>query len=334
MGIKSFTHFSLEEREKIYLWKGQKKTNREISRLLGRSHTSIKRELQRNRTAGHQYVPCKAQEKADTRGKKQRQKAPLKDPETFVYVREHLRDYEWTPEQIAGRLPLERPGLSITAETIYAYIYSKGAKRYKLWEHLPNHRVKRVTRTGRKVHKKGSIKNAKSIELRSKTVDKRSRLGDWESDVVHGKQSDTSALNVEHERVSRYTMLNKLPNKSSKAKATVQIQRYGELPTRVKKTITYDNGLENSQHEKVAAETNLDAYFTHAYASWEKGGIENTNKRVRRFIPKGRSLDPITDDQIAYIEKRMNNTPRKCLGYLTPYERIYQKAVTELPPPN
>lgn len=329
----SFKQLSLEEREKIYYLHGQGKSLRDIAKSIGRGHPTVSRELRRNKVAGKGYVPCKAHEKAVKRGLKQRYKAPLKNPEIFVYVREHLREYGWTPEQIAGRLKLERPGCSICPETIYRYIYSPIGKKHNLPQYLTLKRGKRIKKHGRKVYTKGKIPNAVSIELRPKTVGRRNRMGDWESDLMLGKQSDKTAINVELERVSRYTMLSKLPAKTAAAKRDAQVKRYSQLPKRLKKTVTYDNGKENSYHDQVTMKTNMKAYFTHAYSSWEKGSVENGNGRTRRYIPTGTSIDLVTEEQIAYIEKTLNNTPRKCLGYLTPYEKIYQKAVTELPPP-
>ena len=227
---------------------------------------------------------------------------------------------------------MEKPDCSICPETIYQYIYGKG-KRYKLWEYLTVKRPKRMKKEGRKVKRSGSIPNAKSIELRPKTVDRRSRKGDWESDMVIGKQSDQGALNVEYERSSRFVMLDKLDERTAQAKLDTQVRRYTEIPQRLRRTITHDNGKENSNHEQLTEQTGADIYFTHPYCSWEKGGVENTNGRVRLFIPKGESIDSIPNETIAYIEYRMNNTPRKCLGFMTPYEKMFRKKVVPLPPP-
>lgn len=264
--MRSFKQLGLEEREKIYVMLEQGIGIRQIAREIGKPHATINREIKRNKIRKGKYVACKAQEKADKRGKAQRTKSPLKNPEIFLYVREHLRDYHWTPQQISGRIRLEKPGCSISPETIYQYIYGKG-KSYKLWEHLKIQRPKCMKKMGRKVKRVGRIANAKSIELRSKTVDRRSRKGDWESDLVVGKQSDQGALNVEYERTSRFVMLDKLDTRSAQSKLDTQVRRYTQLPQRLRRTITHDNGKENSYHQQLAPQTGADVYFTNPYCS-------------------------------------------------------------------
>lgn len=155
--MNKYKHLSLEERERYYALKEQGLSLREIGRRLGRSHTTFVRE-KRNAKYGAAYIPCKAQEKADKRGVKQRTKAPLKEPLIFLYVREHLRKpFYWTPEQISGRLNLDHPEKSITVETIYAYIYARKNRRYKLWEYLTLARKKRMKKGGRAVHRAGHL---------------------------------------------------------------------------------------------------------------------------------------------------------------------------------
>ncbi len=138
--MKEYKHLSLEEREKFFLWYNQGVTFREIGRRLKRSHTLLRRELNRNSKGikGGAYLPCHAQKKSEKRAQAQRMKAPLKEPFVFLYVREHLRPpYSWTPEQIAGRMRIDHPEYSIDDETIYRYIYGK-AKREKLFKYLPS----------------------------------------------------------------------------------------------------------------------------------------------------------------------------------------------------
>lgn len=124
-----------------------------------------------------------------------------------------------------------------------------------------------MKKMGRKVKRVGRIANAKSIELRSKTVDRHSRKGDWESDLVVGKQSEQGALNVEYERTSRFVMLDKLDTHSAQSKLDTQVRRYTQLPQRLRRTITHDNGKENSYHQQLAPQTGADVYFTHPYCS-------------------------------------------------------------------
>ena len=164
------------------------------------------------------------------------------------------------------------------------------------------------------------IPNRLDIAERSKKVDTRSRYGDFETDtIVSGKKTrSTTALTVLHERKSRFARLRKIPSlrPMHNRKAIVRMGK----SFRIMHTLTGDNGIENKEHEKVAAALKLTTYFCHPYSSWEKGGIENMNGRIRRFIPKGCDIDRFSDADIQCIEDILNDTPRKCLNYRTPRE--------------
>ncbi|MDO8618374.1 MAG: IS30 family transposase [Candidatus Daviesbacteria bacterium] len=328
----SHKHLNLEEREKFFAWKNQGVSLREIGRRLGRNHSTFVRESKRNRTGtgrvsneylSMKYLPCKAHEKALKRGAKQRQKAPLKNPQVFLFVRENLREGR-TPDEIAGRLPIIHPGYSVSYETIYRYIYSKKMRRYKYWQYLTLGRKKRMKKNGRGVHRNSKIPGSISIDLRPEIVSSRSRVGDWETDNVIGKQTDKTALSVTVERVTRLTLLTRLSDRLAATKRAALIRRLGVFPKDLRLTLTTDNGSENSCHLQISEELELLMFFCHAYHSWEKGTVENMNGRIRRFIPKGKSIDDLTDEQIKEVERRLNSTPRKCLGYLTPYEKMDQ----------
>lgn len=326
----NYTHLTLEEREKLYALKSQGISKREIGRILGRSDTTIGRELDRNKTGLgkrsneyliFRYIPCKAHQKAIKRGVKQRRKAPLKETLIWLFVREHLRTpFNWTPEEISGRLPKIHPGKSISTEAIYQYIYSKQGKKYKLWELLPCGRKKRMKKGGRKVQRASKIPGAVSIDQRPKEVEARNEVGHWETDNVIGRQTDKSALSVTVERLTRLTLLS-LISRSAESKTEGLIKRLVTLP---RVTLTADNGAENTNHRELKQSLGLDVFFCHAYHSWEKGTVENTNGRIRRFLPKGVSIDTLTESQVKELEYRLNSTPRKCLGFLTPYEKMLE----------
>lgn len=325
---------SLTERELLYGWKKTGVSLREIGRRLGRDHTSLSDELRRNRVGparkrreyfNQEYLPGLAQAKAEKRGIKQRTKAPLKEVVIFLYVREHLRKpFFWTPEQISGTLPLDHPGKSISPETIYQYIYSKSAKRYKLWQLLPYGRKKRMKQNGRSVHRDSKIPGSISIDLRPEVVSLRSRAGDWETDNLGGLITDKTALSVTVERLTRYTALTKLSNRLAVTKRDALIRRLGVFPPTLRQTLTADNGAENTLHQEISQGLQLLMYFCHPYHSWEKGSVENINQRIRRFIPKGTSIDQLSAKKIKEIEWILNHTPRKCLGYLTPQQKMLE----------
>jgi len=326
--LKKYKHLSLEERERYFLWKEQGFSLREIGKRLGRSHSTFVREPKRNAKYGTEYIPCRADRLAVKRAKKQRYKAPLKNPKTFVYVRKHLREDEWSPETIAGKLELDHPLESIHHETIYRYIYSQKFKTrgLKLWQYLTYQRKKRMKKNGRSVRRDGKIPSSISIDLRPEVVSSRSRGGDWESDNLGSPKTDKTALSVTVERLSRLTLLDKLSDKKATTKRLALTERLSKYPNQLRLTLTEDNGPENTQHQQLSDDVKIDIFFCHAYHSWEKGGVENLNQRLRikRYIPKGTSIDTLPEEKIKEIEHRLNSTPRKCLGYLTPYEKMEQ----------
>lgn len=328
----NYRHLTLAERERLYALKEQGMSLRSIAKKLKRSQSSLTRELQRNIKYGREYfgnayLPCKAQALAEKRAATQRRKAPLKDPAIFLYVRKHLREDGWSPEVIAGRLKREHPDLSICHETIYQYIYSKRRKTrgMHLEQYLTLKRKRRMKHNGRSVHRHSKIAEAISIDLRPKSINKRKTVGHWETDNVVGKQTDSTALSVTVERKTRYTILTKLKDRSASAKTEALITRLGDYVT---KTLTADNGAENTNHKEIAYRLQLLMYFCHAYHSWEKGTVENTNGRIRRYIPKGVSIDTLSDAYIRGVENKLNNTPRKCLQFRTPNEMIHKLRVT------
>lgn len=321
---RTYKHLGLDEREKYFAWKGQGVTLREIARRLGRSHSTFSREPKRNAKYGRAYLPCLAQRASVRRGNKQRCRAPLKSPLIFLYVRKHLREDRWSPEQIAGRLPIDCPGFTVDDETIYRYIYLSRNKRYNYRQYLTLRRKKRMKKFGRKVKRLSKIPNAVSIDLRSKLVNRRKQPGHWETDNMEGKRSDKTTVSVTVERVTRYSQLVKLKNHKSETKITAVGERIIMFPEFFRKTMTADNGAENTNHEDLTAQTKMSVFFCHPYHSWEKGTVENMNGRIRKFVPKGTSVDPISQEEISHLEWRLNSTPRKCLQFLTPYEKMTQ----------
>lgn len=321
---RTFKHLNLEEREKYFSWKEAGVSLREIGRRLRRPHSTLSREVKRNAKYGRKYLPCLAQIKANKRGEKQRRHAPLKSPLVFLYVRTHLREDGWSPEIIAGRLPIDHPGNSVHFETIYRYIYAPRNRKYNYRQYLTVKRNRRMKLLGRKVKRDSKIPKAVSIDLRSKLVLRRKQPGHWETDNMEGVKTDKTVVSVTVERVARLTLLSKLENHKSGTKIVTLAQRTKTLPQIFKGTVTADNGAENTNHQELTALTGMVVFFCHPYHSWEKGTVENTVGRVRKFLPKGESLDEVTNQEIAQVEWRINNTPRKCLQFLTPYEKMLE----------
>lgn len=323
--MRTFHQLTLEEREKYFLWKNQGVSLRNIGKRLGRSHTTLSREFKRHTRYGRPYLPCRADRRAHRWADRQRYRAPLKEPLIFLYVREHLRaPFRWSPETIAGRLPVDHPGYTIDDDTIYRYIYGKKQKRMKLSRYLLLHRKKRMKKYGRKVTNRGEVVHAISISKRPKSVMKRKRVGHWETDNMEGVKSDATGVSVTVERMSRVARLRKLADHTAATKTGVLLTQFSDEPDACKKSITLDNGPENKDGGRFQRITTMTVYKTVPYHSWEKGTVENTVGRVRRWIPKKTSVDGITQKHLMIIEDDMNNTPRKILGYLTPNE-VYAK---------
>jgi len=320
-----FKQLSLEEREKLFGWKIEGVSFREIGRRLNRKHTTVSREWHNRAKYGKLYLPCKAQAQATKIAIIQRTKAPLKNPEIFLYVRQKLR-LHWTPEEIAGRLPIDHPGLSISYETIYRYIYNtkKTAKNMQLWRYLAHHRKKRMKKHGRKVQSP-PIHKALPLGTRPQEVTTRKTFGHWETDNLGGKTSDTATVTGTIERKSRVVHLNKLKDKTSDTKMNMIKYRMLKLPQQGHQTLTIDGGPENAKHRTLKQIFQNGIYSCNPYHSWEKGSVENVLGRVRRFIPKGTSLDKVSHKKIKRIECWLNDTPRKCLAYKTPNEIMRQE---------
>lgn len=322
---KQFKHLSLLERELLFGGLKERKSLRVIAQGLGRNHGSLSRELKNNTKYGRKYLPCLAQKRAERVGTRQRYQAPLKNPEIFLYVREHLRSpHFWTPEIISGKIGLNIKGASVGVETIYRYIFSKKVRKDKLWQYLPLGRKKRQKRNGRKVQNRGKVPNALSIDLRPKRINQRKEVGHWETDNLEGVRPEKTALSVSVERSLRLVLMTKMLNQTSAEKVRALEERLKPLPSCFKLSITQDNGKENYAHEEVKRSLGTQMYFCHAYHSWEKGGVENRNRVIRRFFPKGTDFTKVSKKEIQNVEQIINSTPMKCLRFLTPYEKMQQ----------
>lgn len=269
------------------------------------------------------YFPKKAAHKAYVRRKYSKyQGMKLEDRENLKqYVITHL-ELHWTPEEISGRLKYEEKCLEyISAKGIYRWLYSSYGQRYCFL--LPKQRFSPKKRRYGKKTERSLIPDRVGIEERPQGANDRSEFGHFETDtVVSGKKTGSkAALDVLVERKARYTRLRKIPNLKPKTNNRALKKMAKDLKM---STLTYDNGIENREHKALANILQIKTYFCHPYHSWEKGTIENTNGRIRRFIPKGADLSKYSAAEVQVVEDWLNHTPRKCLNYQTPYE-IMQK---------
>jgi len=311
----SYTQLTQEQRYHIYAHKktGQF-TQSEIADMLGVHKSTISRELRRNR-GGRGYRPKQAQEFALAR--RQSRARPRTAPETWTLVNTYL-GLDLSPEQVSGRLKVER-GLSISHECIYQHVYADKRDGGELYKHLRCQK-KRRKRYG-KYSRRGQIPDKVGIELRPAIVDARCRIGDWEADTIIGKGHRQAIVSLT-ERKSTYTLLEKVPQKTAELVRDAAVKLLGPIKNAVC-TITSDNGTEFAAHKAIAQKLKAAFYFAHPYHAWERGTNENANGLVRQYFPKGHDFKTITGEQINFVMDRLNNRPRKKLGFMTPKEVFY-----------
>lgn len=311
---REYKHLTGEERDIIAALKAGGMSLSYIGQEIGRHKSTISRELNRNAPPINKryYLGHRAQERAMNRWAITHKRERLKNQEVRKYVEVGLKK-GWSPELIAGRLSIDKPGESISHETIYQYLYKV---RKELIPYLVRKHRKRMEKWHSRKHQKSHIPNRVSILVRPEIVEKRERIGDWESDSMVSRQSK-AALNILTDRKSRFTILNKLKRKTAENTKSAILESLIKYPVH---TITYDNGSENTEHEEVNKVFDIKSYFCEPYHSWEKGTVENTIGVIRRWLPKKTDLAKVSNNKIVEIENWLNNRPRKCLNYQTPLE--------------
>lgn len=306
------------------LW--QKSSIRTIAKALGRSPSSVSREIRRNIPPLYRrYAPRLAHERALFKRTRRGREERLKNEHIRSYVIEKLK-LRWSPEQISGRMKTDLKE-SISHEAIYQYIYAQIHRngwgylkpgREDLRPYLRRRRKRRIKKGARRCQRVGRPQGA-SIDCRPLIVEKRKRIGDWESDTVESK-GHKPGINTLVERRTGVVFITKLQDKTSNSTRSAIQNRMALLPSPVKRTMTFDNGSENSDWQTLEAVTGLKTYFAHAYHSWERGTNENTNGLIRDYYPKRTDFTTISDEEIHIVEYLLNTRPRKRLGWKTPLE--------------
>jgi IS30 family transposase len=321
-----YNHLTVEEREKIQEMLWQKSSIRNIAKILSRSPSSISREINRNIPLQRSYRPRLAQSRALQKRKSRGRKLRLKDGFTRHYVVSKLKQ-GYSPEQISGRLSFEYPDRKISHEAIYQYVYSCvyrngwGVMRphyHDLRPYLKRRHKRRVKKGMRKARR---ILRAKgpSIEIRPKEIELRKTMGHWEGDSMESKQSKYK-LNTLVERKTGLVFITKIKDKTMAETNKAVVSRLSILPDNLHKTLTLDNGTENSGYKELGKAINISCYFAHPYHSWERGTNENTNGLIRWYLPKKTDFAKISEEEIKSIEYSLNTRPRKRLGWRTPLE--------------
>lgn len=313
----SYRHLSIEEREEMAIGLENGETFSSIAERLGRHRSTISREFQRNSPPlrNVRYRAHRAHLRYEMRIEESHKRERLKNHTIRQYAEEKLKE-GWTPELIAGRLPMAIEHQKTNYESIYQWIYANRPDLIKL---LP--------RSHRKRRKRGSAKNKHSIRIPHRTmIDKRpssingrKEYGHWEVDTVVSRQS-IAAVAVLQERKSRYAKFRKLNRKSADNLSKSIVTTLKKYPKKLRKSLTYDNGTENAEHEATNAALKTRSFFCHPYHSWEKGSVENCIGLLRRFYPKKTNWALLTQKELNIIERKLNTRPKKCLGFKTPEE--------------
>jgi transposase, IS30 family len=309
----SYNQLTESERYQIYALKKAGHIQEDIARLLGRSPSTISRELRRNKGL-RGYRPGQAQRLSEMR-RKEAYKACKLTNEVRVSIELLIRQ-DLSPQQVVGYLARHQ-GVSLHHETVYQLIYEDKAQGGDLYTHL---RVASKPYRKRYGHydRRGKIKGRVSIDERPAVVDRSSRIGDWEGDTIIGK-ARRSALLTMVERKTLYTVIMRLTGKQADLLAETAVAGMKQYKDKIR-TITLDNGLEFAKHEVIGEGLEADIYFAHPYASWERGINENTNGLIRQYFPKGTDFNEVSDAEIEYVMNRLNNRPRATRGHRSPNE--------------
>lgn len=299
---------------------------RKIARDLARHHTIIAREIARNKSPDGKYRAAYAQKQAELKTHITNKRKLDTNDLLFQYVLEGFKK-DWSPEQIAGRLKTDKPpwlkGARVSHETIYQYIYESPYGQFLHHYLRKKKRPRRQKRVGRVAQAHLLIPERISIHERPAVIDQRKRIGDWESDSVQFRKQ-REILSVQYERKAMLARIHKLMDKSAPETKEALVASVESLPEEFWKSITFDNGGEGAEHMQLRATYGISTFFADPYKSWQKGGVENLIGLIRQYLPKGARIDTLTMKEVHDIQEKLNNRPRKKLGYRTPNEVIAQ----------
>lgn len=319
------THLTIEEREEIRAGLSAKMSIRAIARLLNRSPSSISREVNRNR-GKRWYKAVDADRRAWRMAKRTKPCALAVNSKLREFVIEKLQ-LNWSPEQISGWLKLNMPRrkhMHISHETIYKTLYVRSRKTLDttLLQHLRrSHRIRQSKRHSRSGDR-GTINivNGVSIHQRSKDIDNRKSVGHWEGDLVTGSGNTHIATLVD--RKTRFTLIVKLAGKDANSVNNALIGAFNQLPPVMKKSLTWDRGMELAKHAQFTQEIGIPVYFCDPMSPWQRGTNENTNSLIRQYFPKKTCLRQHSQRILDLVAAELNERPRKTLKFKTPKEII------------
>ena len=320
--MNRYHHITTKERESLLILIKTGKQNCEIAAILGRSPSTVSREIRRNAERRNEYSPHEAENNYRANRLNSVRKPKLSDRGTAEKV-SCLLSLFWSPEEISNRLKEEQSSVNISTCTIYRGL-ENGLLDPSLRKVL---RIKgRQRHGGHKKSKCGHLDIEYTIHDRPKSVKNREKLGHWESDTVRGAKW-SGCIATHAERKSRFAVLCKIPDRTADVFTTATIAAFNKLPRRKVKSFTADHGKEFSEHRKLGTELKCRVYFADPHAPWQRGTNENMNGLLRQFFPKRTSFAEVTQEDVDAVAKLLNRRPRKCLGWKCPEEVFFNKSL-------
>ena len=323
--MSHYCYLTTNDRECILKYLSEGKSKRSIGKLLGRSPSTISREIQRHATPSG-YWPSVAEQQYRQSRQKCRRRKILSLPASRTLVREKIGEEQWSPEQIACWLKENHASLQLSANTIYRAIYcgmmeteklshkAKGFKSFLRHKGKPRHKASDV-------ETRGKIPISHSIDERPEAANNRSEFGHFEADTVLGKRGGSCVLTLV-DRCTRFLIAVKLPKHNAKCVRNALLRIIASLPAGMIKTITPDRGKEFALHAEVTALTGVEFYFPPPHAPWARGTNENTNGLLREYLPKHQSMDHVTDAMLAAYVRKLNSRPHKTLHWRFPCDLV------------
>lgn len=322
--VRSYLALSLSEREEISRGVASQESFRSIAHRLGRSPSTISREIKRN-DGCQQYRATQADQTAWDRARRPKL-CKLSGNQDLIKIITCKLQSNWSPQQISGWLKREFPTEEhnqVSHETIYRslYVQTRGVLKKELIQYL---RTKRIMRRSRHSSLKGNglgqITDTVSISERPASIEDRAIPGHWEGDLIAGSKNSYIVTLVE--RHSRFVMLGKIKDRKSESVVSALIKQAKKLPNELYKSLTLDRGTEFAEHRRFQVETNIDVYFCDPNSPWQRGSNENTNRLLRQYFPKGTDLSVHSQAKLSAVARQLNERPRKTLDYETPAERF------------
>ena len=327
--MSHYYHLSMNEREKVLILYTEKKSLHAIAKTIGRSVSTVSRELKRNNSSNQTYSAIEAQEKYQKRRRRCKRTKLLSNTGLKDIVVRLFLEYQWSPEQIANRLVYEESAFRISYSTIYRAIYA-GMLDAGQFSHGNRGVIRKLRHRGKTRRRKDSVETrgkiviSNRIQKRPKEADNRQVIGHWEADTVAGKTGSACLVTIT-DRCSRYLLAGKVAKKYSTLVADKMVALLSALPKKKRRTITPDRGKEFANHTRVTELLNLPFYFPDPHAPWQRGTNENTNGLLREYLPKSFDIALSSEENIADFIQKLNHRPRKCLAWKTPYEVFFNQ---------